>query len=643
MDGKELMPDSIDIRDAFFDELYQIAKEDRDVVFMTADMGAFSLERFRKDFPERFINVGISEQNLISTAAGLALSGKKVFVYAIIPFVTLRCLEQIKVDLCVMNLGVTIVGAGAGLTYSIDGPTHHAIEDVSVMRALPGMTIYNPSEQITAKAAARIAYQTSGPVYIRLDKGKWPLLRDHNDDLSDGCSELRSGSQVLIAATGNMTHIALKVGDAVSESGISTGVLDVYRLKPTPEKIAEIAGKYKMLVTLEEHTLPGGMGGAIAEHFADHGMMIPITRLGIEDIYPQRLGERDWMLRDLGLDVESLASRIMLELHRVSCATMENSMTFHRISGAVHSLDVTGFASLLGVPEDDFSEEIQRFIESTNFDYEIVDGTERERLLLQIMETIDSGKLSESGPGKQIAWEKGWSENLIEFEQSGNDLKTLVPKFVRKNQVMRMHGAFILPSNPDFESAMVHVMRDVLFRKFFADVRSVFEFGCGTGLNLLHFSSIFPKKFFYGLDWAQSSCDIVNRLANTQKIRLKGIQFDMFSPDYDLDLTANDGVFTIGALEQLGTNFSAFLSFLCQKSPAICIHFETMNELYTHPTLSDYLIKRYGNRRNYLDGFLTALNELEQSKKVEILQIQRTFGSLYHEGYSFVVWRPLQG
>jgi transketolase len=635
------MSDMTDIRDAFFDELYRIAEEDQDVVFMTADMGAFSLVKFRKDFPERFVNVGISEQNLISTAAGLALSGKKVFVYAIIPFITLRCLEQIKVDLCVMNLDVAIVGAGAGFTYSIDGPTHQAIEDVSIMRALPRMTIFNPSEAKTATAAARQAYRSSGPVYIRLDKGKWPSLRDDNDDLAFGCSELRSGSQVLIAATGHMTHVALQVADTLKQSGVSTGLLELYRLKPLPGKMADIAANYKMIVTLEEHTLPGGMGGSIAEHLADQGIMIPITRFGIKDIYPEQLGERDWMLKDLGLDVETLTSRIALELHRVSCSTIENSMTFDGAGGALHSLDLAGFASLLGLSEDDFSHEVRCFIEETNFDYEIVDGSERERILLQIMETIDSGKLTESGPGKQIAWEKGWSENLIEFEQSGNDLKTLVPKFVRKNQVMRKQGAFIFPSNPDFESDMVHVMRDVLFRKYFSDLHSVFEFGCGTGLNLLHLADIFPEKTLYGLDWAQSSCDIINRLADTQKINLKGLKFDMFNPASDLELTANDGVFTIGALEQLGTSFDSFLSFLSQKSPAICIHLETMNELYTNPTLSDHLIKRYGHRRNYLDGFLSALKKLEQSKTIEILQIQRTFGSLYHEGYSFVVWRTL--
>ena len=637
------MPELVDIRDAFFDELYQIAKDDGNVVFMAADMGAFSLERFRKDFPERFINVGISEQNLISAAAGLALSGKKVFVYAIIPFVTLRCLEQIKVDLCVMNLPVTIVGAGAGFTYSSDGPTHHAIEDVSVMRALPGMTIYNPSEQMTAKAAAQKAYQATGPVYVRLDKGVWPLLREANEDFSAGCSKLRNGSQVLIVATGSMTHMALKVADAVSESGVSAGVVDLYRLKPVATELAEIARKFQLLVTLEEHTLIGGMGGAVAELFADHGVLLPIVRLGIKDVYPERYGDRDWMLKDIGLDVDSLTTRIMLELHRVSCGTMERSMAFDMTSEIVNSLDISGFSRLLGVPEEEFSAEIRQFIDSTNFDYEIVGGADRERLLLQILNTIDSGTLSVSGPAKQVAWERGWSENLLEFEQSGNDPRALFPKFVRKGQVMRLQGSFILPSNPDFESAMVRVIRDVLFRKYFADVRSVFEFGCGTGLNLLHLASIFPEKHLYGLDWAQSSCDIVNRLAKAQGINLKGIRFDMYTPDSALDLTSADGVFTIGALEQLGTGFGPFLSFLREKSPAICIHFETLNELYVNATLSDHLIKRYSNARKYLDGFLGALNELERSGLAEILQVQRTFGGLYHEGYSFVVWRPLNG
>ncbi len=206
---------------------------------------------------------------------------------------------------------------------------------------------------------------------------------------------------------------------------------------------------------------------------------------------------------------------------------------------------------------------------------------------------------------------------------------------------MQWNRPNIIASNPDFETAMITVMRDVLFRKYFREIHSVFEFGCGTGLNLLHIARIFPNKPLLGLDWSQASCEIINKLGKSQKINLKGIRFDMYHPDPTVNLTQNDGVLTIGALEQLGSNFEPFLSFLREKSPKICIHFETMDELYTNPTISDYLIKRYSQVRNYLNGFLTALRKIEDDGMAEILQVQRTFGGQYHEGYSFVVWRPL--
>src|SRR3989338_1388709 len=143
---------NIDIRDAFFDELFEIAKDDSNVVFITADMGAQSLIRFKGSLSSQFINVGVAEQNMISIAAGLALVGKKVFVYTIIPFATLRCYEQIRNDLCCMNLPVTIIGVGPGFCYASDGPTHHATQDIAVMRVLPEITILNPSDSIMANA-----------------------------------------------------------------------------------------------------------------------------------------------------------------------------------------------------------------------------------------------------------------------------------------------------------------------------------------------------------------------------------------------------------------------------------------------------------------------------------------------------------
>lgn len=302
------MPEAIDIRDAFFDELYRIAERDPEVVFMTADMGAFSLERFRADFPDRFINVGISEQNLISAAAGMALAGKRVFVYAIIPFVTLRCLEQIKVDLCVMNLPVTVIGAGAGFTYSSDGPTHHAIEDVAVMRALPGLTIYNPSDQVTAEAAAQGAHHAGGPVYVRLDKGAWPRTGVTPSQFGQGFAQLRRGGDTLIVATGTMTHAATRLADALDAAGTSVGLVDLFRLKPLPDQLAAVLRGYRRVLTLEEHAVCGGMGSALLELMADRGVALPVKRLGVSDAraYAALYGDRDWMHRQHGLDQASL-------------------------------------------------------------------------------------------------------------------------------------------------------------------------------------------------------------------------------------------------------------------------------------------------------------------------------------------------
>lgn len=164
----------IDIRDAFFDEVYDIASKDHDVMFLTADMGAWSLNKFKENLPDQYINVGVAEQNLVSVAAGLALGGKRVFIYSIAAFITQRCYEQIKIDLCEMRLPVTIIGSGPGLTYGSEGPTHHAINDVAIMKVLPEMMILTPQDPEEAKEAARIAYGRQMPVYIRLARGKLP-------------------------------------------------------------------------------------------------------------------------------------------------------------------------------------------------------------------------------------------------------------------------------------------------------------------------------------------------------------------------------------------------------------------------------------------------------------------------------------
>ncbi len=302
----------IDIRDAFFNEVYAIALKDPNVIFLTADMGAFSLDAFKKDLSSQYINVGVAEQNLVSIAAGLALGGKKVFIYSIASFVTQRCYEQIKIDLSCMRLPVTIIGSGPGITYSSDGPTHHAIQDVAIMRALPEMMIFNPSDPVTAAAAARISYKNDGPVYVRIDKGKLPLLHDNEEDFSDGLALLKKGRDLMIIATGVMVHQAFKVTDELAKHYIDAGIIDLYRIKPINEELLlTFIEQSNRIVTLEEHSIIGGIGSAIIEILVDKGKVLPLKRIAIADKNCVGYGDREWLRSYYRLDIQNIYKTII--------------------------------------------------------------------------------------------------------------------------------------------------------------------------------------------------------------------------------------------------------------------------------------------------------------------------------------------
>ncbi len=302
---------TIDIRDAFFDMLYQYAQTDTKVIVLTADMGAQSLEQLKHDFPRQYINTGIAEQNMISIAAGLALSGCKVFAYGIIPFVTFRCFEQIKVDLCSMHLPVTIIGVGPGVTYASDGPTHHGTHDISVMRVLPGITILNPSDSALAQECANICYQTPSPTYVRIDKGIFPQLYSSPVDCTPGLHLLRKGTDLTIIATGTIVHTALDVAKKLDNFSISSSVIDLYRIKPlNAQKLIEYCSQTNAVVSLEEHTLAGGLGSIIAECLNDHQMTLPLKRIGFPDEHCLCAGERKTIQENYGLSTELICNTI---------------------------------------------------------------------------------------------------------------------------------------------------------------------------------------------------------------------------------------------------------------------------------------------------------------------------------------------
>lgn len=623
----------IDIRDAFFDTLYDIAQKDRHVVFLTADMGAWSLNRFKEDMPGQFINVGIAEQNMVSVAAGLALGGKKVFIYSIVPFVTERCFEQIKIDVCTMELPVTIIGTGPGLTYASDGPTHHAIEDVSVMRALPGMTIFSPCDQYAAAAAADLAYACDDPVYVRIDKGKQSIRYNKNTDFAQGATSLLAGADILLISTGIMTHRAMELADKLKERGIQPGVIDLFRIKPLSEDLLEAEiRKYKSIVTLEEHTLIGGIGSAISELMHDKGIILPLKRVGIPDQYCHKYGSREWMRQYLGIDS-------LDELEKIFISTINDGYEI-KSEDFQHALNCNDFAEIFGIPGKELHAGCRQVILDTDFRFRIAVGAEREKCFLRAYKTLYND-LKVSGEHRKQDWEKGWRENLNEYVQNDFDSNSLIPKFVRQKEYIRFQGNYISPANPNFETAFVTVLRNFLFEKYFKTFNDICEFGCGTGHNLIHLAKLWPEKKLYGLDWAESACELIDTIAQNKQLNLQSKKFDMFYPEWDKTLGPMTAVFTIGAMEQLGTRFSNFVDFLISKEIGICVNIETIYEMYDQDSLFDLVAAKYLEKRNYLRGFYGHLKKMESKNKVRILEVRRTFGSFYHDGYSHIVWQPI--
>jgi transketolase len=293
-----------DTRDALFNELYQIAADDPKVIVLSADTGARKFKDFQENIPKQFYNVGISEANMMSVAAGLALSGRHVFVFGISNFVTLRCFEQVKLDICSMNLPVTILGMGTGYSYSSDGTTHHIIDDISIMRALSGMTIWNPSDYAMSAKLVHMAYELNSPSYIRFDKGPFRHLYDSfSKGFEDGMVELTPGMDATIVSTGIMVSKALEISLELSKKGLDVGVIDLYRLKPVNKELLRKLVS-KKVITLEEHSVIGGLGSIVAEALSD------VKIYGIPDVYHFEAGSREYLRKLDGIDNESIINDI---------------------------------------------------------------------------------------------------------------------------------------------------------------------------------------------------------------------------------------------------------------------------------------------------------------------------------------------
>ncbi|BBI36128.1 transketolase family protein [Cohnella abietis] len=295
------------MRTTFINTLLELARMDDRVFVITPDLGFSVLEKFREEFPNRFLNVGIAEQNAVGVAAGLAMSGKVVYVYSIIPFVTMRCFEQIRVDVAYMNTNVRLVGVGAGLSYGPQGATHHSLEDIAIMRALPNMTVCCPGDPIEVKEIVTQSLDYEGPMYIRLGKNGEPVIHDEGTTFRIGQAiEVTQGNDAYLISTSNTLELADSWVKRMANQGVSVGLISVPTVKPLDrEKIVRILLKGKPVSTLEEHSISGGLGTAVAEVIAESGQAVKFKRFALPDEYCHFVGDQHYLRDKLGLTFES--------------------------------------------------------------------------------------------------------------------------------------------------------------------------------------------------------------------------------------------------------------------------------------------------------------------------------------------------
>ncbi len=301
------------MRTAFLDTLYELAKADRRIVFVTGDLGFSVVERFMADLPDQFVNAGVAEQNMTSLAAGMALMGKVVLTYSIANFPTLRCLEQVRNDVCYHEANVKIVAVGGGFTYGAMGASHHATEELGVMRMMPGMVVVAPADPIEARAATRAIVAHPGPCYIRLGKAGEPNVHPGPIDFQLGRAiQLRDGRDLTLISTGGMLGTAVAVSGRLAERGVEARVLSMHTLKPLDEDAVRAAARETAaLVTLEQHSVIGGLGSAVAEVLAElPGRSVPFRRIGVPSAFSERVGSQKWLEQQHGLDEAGVLAQV---------------------------------------------------------------------------------------------------------------------------------------------------------------------------------------------------------------------------------------------------------------------------------------------------------------------------------------------
>ena len=304
------------MRKTSLDMVYQLAKQDRRVVYIGSDLGPDTLKNLKEELPNQFLMEGISEANIVSMAAGMAMEGKIPYVNTIATFLTRRCFEQIVLDLGLHHTNVRLIGNGGGMAYAPLGPTHLATDDIAILRTIPNMTIIAPADADEMRRMMPLTLNYRGPIYIRLGKGGDPIVSSDKVPFEIGKAiPMREGADALVVTTGVMLKAAIDASDLLLNKGIHSAVLHMPTIKPLDAAmLLEYADKVPVIITLEEHTVIGGLGSAVAETVLEAGFTRPkrFKRLGIPDVFPDQYGSQ-----------ASLMSRYELTTARVTALAVE--------------------------------------------------------------------------------------------------------------------------------------------------------------------------------------------------------------------------------------------------------------------------------------------------------------------------------
>ena len=305
------------MRTAFIETLCELANLDRRIWLLCGDLGYSVLERFAQKYPDRYVNMGVAEQNMTGVAAGLALEGKIVFTYSIANFPIIRCLEQVRNDVCYHNLNVKIVAVGGGMAYGAAGYTHHAVEDLAITRAMPNMTVVAPGDPVEVKCATKAIANHIGPCYLRLGKGGEPIV--HTQELYFQLGKaiwLRQSKNITFISTGAILSEVIRAADDLASRGIQAGVVSIPTLKPLDEEtIRIVAARSGQIVTVEEHSSYGGLGEAVAGVLAN--LETPysgLKRVNLTTSYSTAIGSQKRLRQKFAMDAASLASLALKSL-----------------------------------------------------------------------------------------------------------------------------------------------------------------------------------------------------------------------------------------------------------------------------------------------------------------------------------------